>query len=285
MRLASNRMLNTTARRRAGLGGRYVLLICGACVVAVPFAWMLLTSFKGQADVFTRTLRFLPSVWKFSNYAEVFDRIPFARMFANSFVVATVITASQLITCSLAAYAFARLKFPGREVLFYAYLATMMLPEQVRIIPSFLLLKALHLYDTQWALILPWLAGPFSVFFLRQSFLDIPQALFDAAKIDGAGHVRTLFNVVLPLSRNIFLTLGIYTFMWSWNMYLWPLVMTQRLTQQTLPVGLAMFKSQMGTNWPVMMAASVLSIAPVVVLFFLAQRKFMEGITLTGIKS
>ena len=285
MRLASNRMLNTTARHRIGLGGRYILLICGACIVAVPFLWMLLTSFKGQSDVFTRTIKFLPSVWKFSNYSEVFDRIPFIRMFGNSLIVATVVTASQLITCSLAAYAFARLKFPGREVLFYAYLATMMLPEQVRIIPSFLLLKTLHLYDTQWALILPWLAGPFSVFFLRQSFLDIPQALFDAAKIDGAGHVRTLFKVVLPLSRNIFLTLGIYTFMWSWNMYLWPLVMTQRVTQQTLPVGLAMFKSQMGTNWPVMMAASVLSIAPVVLLFFFAQRKFMEGITLTGIKS
>lgn len=274
-----------TIRRTTGLSVRYLILALGAVIVAFPFLWMVLTSFKGPSEIFSYSFKLLPSEWKFSNYAEVFDYIPFARMYLNSIIVAVVITTSQLLTCSLAAYAFARLKFPGRNVLFYVYLATMMLPEQVRIIPSFLLLKWMHLVDTQWALMLPWLAGPFSVFFFRQSFLDIPQSLFDAARIDGAGHGRVLFQVVIPLTRNIFLTLGIFTFMWSWNMYLWPLVMTQSTNMRTLPVGLAMFKNQMGTDWGVMLAASVMTIVPIVLAFFLAQRKFMEGITMTGIKS
>lgn len=272
-------------RRRGGLTLRYVVLIAGAVVVAFPFLWMIFTSFKEPADIFSRTFRLFPREWNFSNYASVFDYIPFASMYLNSVIVAVVITVSQLFTSALAGYAFARLKFPGREVLFYVFLATMMLPEQVRIIPSFLLLKEMHLIDTHWALMLPWMAGPFSVFFLRQSFMDIPQSLFDAARIDGAGNVRILFRIVIPLTRNIFLTLGIFTFMWSWNMYLWPLVMTHSMSMRTLPVGLAMFKNQMGTNWAVLMAASVMAITPVVVAFFLAQRKFMEGITLTGIKS
>jgi len=272
-------------RRSTGLTLKYVVLIMGAIVVAFPFLWMIFTSFKGPADIFSKTLRFLPREWHFSNYGEVFDYIPFARMYMNSIFVAVVITASQLFTSALAGYAFARLKFPGREVLFYIYLATMMLPEQVRIIPSFLLLKQMHMINTHWALMLPWMAGPFSVFFLRQSFMDIPQSLFDAARIDGAGNVRILFRIVIPLTKNIFLTLGIFTFMWSWNMYLWPLVMTNSTSMRTLPVGLAMFKNQMGTNWGVMMAASVMAIAPIVIAFFLAQRKFMEGITMTGIKS
>jgi len=272
-------------RKSMGLTLRYAALILGAVVVAFPFLWMIFTSFKEPSDIFSRTFRLFPREWNFSNYASVFDFIPFASMYLNSVIVATVITMSQLFTSALAGYAFARLKFPGREVLFYAFLATMMLPEQVRIIPSFLLLKEMNLIDTRWALILPWMAGPFSVFFMRQSFMDIPQSLFDAARIDGAGDGRILFRIVIPLTRNIFLTLGIFTFMWSWNMYLWPLVMTHSTSMRTLPVGLSMFQTQMGTDWAVLMAASVMAIAPIVVAFFLAQRKFMEGITLTGIKS
>lgn len=272
--------------RSAGLVGvKYLVLLSGAAAVAFPFLWMVFTSFKGPSEIFTYSFKLLPSKWRFSNYLEVFEFIPFGRMFLNSVIVSVVITISQMFTGALAAYAFARLRFPGRDVLFYAYLATMMLPEQVRIIPSFLLLKWMHLIDTHWALTLPWLAGPFSVFFLRQSFLDIPQSLLDAAQIDGAGHLRILFQVIVPLTRNTFLTLGVFTFMWSWNMFFWPLVMTQSLTMRTLPVGLAMFKSQMGTNWAVMMAASVLAVAPIILAFFLAQRRFIEGITLTGLKS
>ncbi|MBE0635640.1 carbohydrate ABC transporter permease [Candidatus Bipolaricaulota bacterium] len=272
-------------RKSVGLTLRYVVLIIGAAIVAFPFLWMIFTSFKEPADIFSRTFRLFPREWNFSNYASVFEFIPFASMYLNSVIVAMVITISQLFTSALAGYAFARLKFPGREVLFYAFLATMMLPEQVRIIPSFLLLKQMHLIDTHWALILPWMAGPFAVFFMRQSFMDIPQSLFDAARIDGAGNGRILFRIVIPLTRNIFLTLGIFTFMWSWNMYLWPLVMTHSMSMRTLPVGLSMFQNQMGTNWAALMAASVMAITPIVVAFFLAQRKFMEGITLTGIKS
>ncbi len=264
---------------------KYFVLLAGALVVAFPFLWMISTSFKTPAEVFTYPPKLIPSHWNFSNYKEVFQLIPFGRMYLNSIIVAAIITISQMFTSALAAYAFARLRFPGREVLFYGYLATMMLPGQVRIIPSFLLLKWLGLIDTYGGLILPWLAGPFSVFFLRQSFLDIPQSLLDAARIDGAGHFRILFRVVVPLTRNMFLTLGIFTFMWSWNMFLWPLVITQRITMRTLPVGLAMFKGQMGTDWQVMMAATVMVVTPILVAFFLAQRKFIQSITLTGLKS
>ena len=264
---------------------KHLILLMGVIVVAFPFLWILSTSLKDASEVFTSSPQLIPSRLNFSNYPEVFLYIPFWRMYLNSIIVAVTVTVSQMFTSALAAYTFARLKFPGRDAMFYGYLALMMLPVQVKLIPSFLFLKWLGMIDTYWALTLPWLAGPFSVFFLRQSFLDIPQSLLDAARIDGAKHFKIIFQIVVPLTKNMFLTLGIFTFMWSWNMFLWPLVMSQEATMQTLPVGLARFKSQMGAEWQVMMAATVMVVAPIIIIFFMAQKRFIEGIMLTGLKS
>lgn len=264
---------------------KYIILFLGIVIVGFPFLWIISTSFKDATEVFAPAVNLIPKGLNFQNYLDVFAFIPFGRMYLNSIFVAVIVTISQMVTSALAAYAFSRLKFPGRDILFYSYLASMMLPVQVRLIPSFLLLKYFGMIDTYWSLTLPWFAGPFSVFFLRQAFLDIPQSLIDAAKMDGAKHLTILSKIVVPLSRNMFLTLGVFTFMWSWNSFMWPLIMVQEITMQTLPIGLARFKSQMGSEWQVMMAATVMVIMPIIILFFSAQKKFISSISLTGIKS
>lgn len=264
--------------------GKYIILLFGLLIVGFPFLWILSTSFKDASEVFTKTINLIPKRLNFQNYIDVFIFIPFGRMYLNSIFIAVMVTTSQMVTSALAAYAFSRLKFPGRDILFYGYLASMMLPVQVRLIPSFLLLKYFGMIDTYWALTLPWFAGPFSVFFLRQAFLDIPQSLIDAAKMDGAKHLTILFRIVVPVSRNMFMTLAVFTFMWSWNSFLWPLIMIQEINMQTLPVGLARFKSQMGSEWQIMMAATVMAVTPIIVMFFSAQKKFISSISMTGIK-
>ena len=263
---------------------KYIILLSGLVIVGFPFLWIISTSFKDPSEVFTATVNLIPKRLNFQNYLDVFAFIPFGRMYLNSITVAVIITISQMLTSALASYAFSRLKFPGRDILFYGYLASMMLPVQVRLIPSFLLLKYFGMIDTYWALTLPWFAGPFSVFFLRQAFLDIPESLIDAAKMDGAKHLTILFRIVIPVSINMFMTLGVFTFMWSWNSFLWPLIMIQELNMQTLPIGLARFKSQMGSEWHIMMAATVMAVAPIIVMFFSAQKKFISSISMTGIK-
>lgn len=263
---------------------KYIILLSGLVIVGFPFLWIISTSLKDPSEIFTTTVNLIPKRLNFQNYSDVFAFIPFGRMYLNSISVAVIITISQMLTSALASYAFSRLKFPGRDILFYGYLASMMLPVQVRLIPSFLLLKYFGMIDTYWALTLPWFAGPFSVFFLRQAFLDIPESLIDAAKMDGAKHLTILFKIVVPVSINMFMTLGVFTFMWSWNSFLWPLIMIQEITMQTLPIGLARFKSQMGSEWHIMMAATVMAVVPIIIMFFSAQKKFISSISMTGIK-
>jgi multiple sugar transport system permease protein len=263
---------------------KHLFLLLVGILMILPFIWMALASLKDGAEIFQYPTRWALSGWKFSNYKEAWLSLPVARPYLNSIVVAVVVTISQLFTGSLAGYAFARLRFPGRDLLFYIYLGSLMVPHQVTLIPSFLILKWLGIIDTYYALVLPFLAGAFSTFLMRQAFLGIPKELEDAARIDGCSRLGILFKIFLPLARPTLVTLGILIFLWQWNSLLWPLVVTQSPTMRTLPVGLASLKTELGTDWPLLMAANTLVALPVLVIFLFAQRTFIRGLTLAEIE-
>jgi len=262
----------------------HILLAAGGLTMIIPFLWMLSTSLKTdqQAYIFPPVWIPKPVVW--GNYLTVWQALPFGRFFINSVIVSVDVTLGQLITCSLGAFAFARLRFPGRERLFLLYLATMMIPFQVTMIPVFILVKWLGWVDTYAGLIIPSLFSAYGTFLLRQFFLTIPQDLEDAAKIDGCGYFRIYWNVMLPLSQPALATLGIFVFMWSWNNFLWPLLITNSLEMNTLPMGLSYFLGQYTIYWNLLMAGTTIVLLPVLIVYFFAQRFFIEGITLSGIK-
>lgn len=221
---------------------------------------------------------------RFRNYWDAWKAVPFPRFYINSIIVAVCVTAGQVLTSSLAAYAFARLEFPGRDKIFLAYLGTMMIPGQVTMIPVFILLKRLGWIDTYQALILPGLFSAYGTFLLRQFFLTIPKDLEDAAVIDGCSKLRIWWTIIVPLSKSALATLTTFTFMAAWNDFMWPLIVTNSMHMKTLPVGLASFQGQYTTEWTLLMAASMIVLLPVLVLYVFNQRFFTEGIVLSGLK-
>ena len=262
----------------------HLILICGVLVMIFPFIWGISTSFKDMREVLANPFGLFPKRFTFVNYQNVVRSIPIVRFFLNSLIVSVVITASQLVTCSLSAYAFARMKFPFRDGLFFILLGTMMIPQQVIMIPVYIILNAFRMIDTYAALIIPFVSSAFGTFLLRQFFLTIPKELEEASVLDGCGHFCFLVRVMLPLSKPILATLSIFTFMWSWNNYLWPLIVTNRIEIRTLQYGLAMFKEEGGINWGQLMAGTTISTLPVLIIFLIAQKQFIRGITLTGLK-
>jgi multiple sugar transport system permease protein len=222
--------------------------------------------------------------WLWENYVKAWKFAPFGIYFFNSVVTAVAITVSQLFTSALAAYAFAKLRFPFKNALFMILVATLMVPSQVVLIPNYILLSKLRLIDTYAALVVPFLASVFGIYFLRQHFETIPQDLFDAAKIDGCTHWQMLTKIVFPLSQSVVLSTGLLTFIGNWNSLLWPLIVTNSPKMRTLQVGLAVFNQDAGTYWPMLMAASTFSLAPLIILFFLLQKTFIEGVTASGLK-
>ncbi|MBN2322700.1 MAG: carbohydrate ABC transporter permease [Spirochaetes bacterium] len=249
-----------------------------------PFLWGISTSLKDMREVLSSPFSLIPKNITLVNYANVVRSIPIVRFFINSVIVSAAITVSQLFTCSLSAYAFARLRFPFRDGLFYILLGTMMIPQHVIMIPVYIILNFFRLIDTYAAMIVPFISGAFGTFLLRQFFLTIPKELEEAAILDGCGHLRFLFKIMLPLSRPILATLAIFTFMWSWNNYLWPLIVTNRIEIRTLQYGLAMFKEEGGLNWGQLMAGTTIATVPILALFLVMQRQFIQGITLTGLR-
>lgn len=219
----------------------------------------------------------------FSAYSAVWRRVPFARMLANSFIVALTVTALQLLTSSLAGYAFSRLNFPGRDKLFWAYASLMLIPQQATLIPAFMLIKRLGLIDTYAALVLPFAAAPFGAFLMRQFFIGLPKELEEAAVLDGCSRLGVLFKIFVPLAKPALSTLALFSFMNSWNEFLWPLMVTTRREMFTLQVGLDMLKWESGSDWPVIMAASVIVTLPVIAAFLAAQGKFTHSISTSGI--
>ncbi len=218
------------------------------------------------------------------NFVKAWQAAPFARYFLNSIFISVVVTIGQVVTSALAAYAFARMKFRFKEPLFLLLLATMMIPKQVILIPDYAILSWLKWVNTYYGLIVPFLAAVFGIYFMRQHFETLPQDLFDAASIDGCGRLRILLQVVLPISRPVILTVALFTFIMTWNSLLWPLVMTNTPEMRPLQVGLAVFNQESGTDWELLMAASTFSILPLMVIFFIAQKQFIEGITRSGMK-
>lgn len=249
-----------------------------------PFLWGISTSLKDMREVLSNPFSIIPGQITFINYKNVVKSIPIVRFFINSLIVSITITVSQLITCSISAYAFSRLKFPFRDGLFYILLGTMMIPQHVIMIPVYLILNFFRLIDTYAAMIVPFISSAFGTFLLRQFFLTVPKELEEAATLDGCGHLRFLFRIMIPLARPILATLAIFTFMWSWNNYLWPLIVTNRIEIRTLQYGLAMFKEEGGLNWGQLMAGTTIATIPILILFFIAQKQFIKGITLTGLK-
>lgn len=264
----------------------HILLSVGAVVMVLPFVWMVSTSFKELAQVFVYPPEWIPDPFVWENYPKAMTAVPFGRWFLNSLVIAVLVTVGQLITCSLAGFTFARMRFPGRNVLFLIYLGTMMIPHHVTIIPVFVMMNALGLVNTFWPLIIPGLASAWGTFLFRQYFLTLPQELEDAAKIDGSSFFRIYTQIFMPLAKPVLATLGVFTFMGSWNDFLGPLIFLQSKELKTLTIGLLQFRADfqgMG-NWPVMMAGVVISVLPVLIAFVIGQKYFVRGIALTGIK-
>ena len=262
--------------------GLHALLLAGSVVMLLPFVWMLSTSLKEPGDVFVYPPQWLPQPVVWQNYLETITIMPFGRFYLNSIIQAVSVTVLQLLTASLAAFAFARLRFRGRDALFLLYLATMMIPFPVTLIPNFIIVRVLGWIDTFRALILPPAFSAFSTFLLRQYFMSIPVELDDAARVDGASSFRIWWQVIMPLSGPALATLAIFTFLGQWNSFLWPLVVTNSEEMWTLPVGLASFQGQYSIEWHLLMAGSVIAIVPILVIYLIGQKWFVRGITLTG---
>lgn len=262
----------------------HVVLIIGVVIMVIPFVWMVTTSLKQDWEVFTPQMQWLPETPIWRNYVDAWETAPFGRYYANTVFVATMVVLGQLIICSMAAYAFARLRFPGRDALFVGVIGTMMLPGTIMLVPSYLILHWLNWIDTYYALVVPSLFNAFGIFLMRQFFLTIPRELDDAAVIDGASRFGILWRVYVPLSKPALATIGIFTFMGQWNSFIWPLIVTNSEEMRVITTGISMFRDQYNTNWTMMMAASTTATVPLLVVFLFAQRWFIEGITLTGLK-
>ncbi len=269
-------------------GMAYAFLIFGSISMVAPFFWMVTTSLKQSGDVFMQNAHWwaewIPCSFVWENYLKVPEVVPFFKFYLNSFFVTFCVTLGQVITSSMAAYAFARLRFPGRDKIFFAYLSTMMLPGAVTMIPVFILLRYLGWVDTYKAVIVPGIFTAYGTFMLRQFFMTLPRDLEDAAKIDGCSLVGIFWKIILPLSKPALATLTTFTFMGTWMSFMWPLTVLNSHEKFTLPVGLAYFQSLHTTNWTLLMAASVMTILPILIVFIINQRFFVEGIKLTGLK-
>jgi len=263
----------------------YIALLAVGITMLVPFGWMIVSSLRDKTEFFRQVGGLFPSGVHWSNYLQAWTTVPFADFFTNSVLVAACVTLGQLITCSFAAYAFARLKFRGRDALFIAYLSTMMVPTQVTMIPLFIMMVKLRWIDSYTALIVPFLASAYGCFLLRQFFLTIPQELEDAATIDGCGHWSIYTRLILPLSKPALSAFGVIAFLGSWNSFIWPLIVINRPSMKTIPIGLQSLQGFYGDgNWAVLMAGAVIAALPMLVIFLIAQKQFIEGITLTGLK-
>jgi len=264
-----------------------LLILAGAITMLIPFLWMVITSFKTDAQVFKIPMEWIPDPWVWSNYPTMLIQpsFHFWSYIVNSVIVSVIITLVSLLLNSMAAYAFAKYQFWGRNVLFFVMLATIMIPIHITLIPVFVLMSRLGWVNTYQGLIVRNLAGAFGIFLMRQFFLTIPSELIDAARIDAASEFRIFWQIVLPLSKPALATLGVFTFLFSWNDFLWPLIIVSGDEMRTLPLAIAALGGGYYIlSWPILMAGATFATLPVIIVFLLLQRYFVEGITLTGLK-
>lgn len=262
----------------------WFFLILGTVLSLLPYVWMVLSSFKSNNEIFTATLSFLPSQWHWENYFLAWTREPLGRGIVNSLIMAGGETVGNLVFAVITAYAFARLRFRGRDLVFVLVLGTMMIPAQVTIIPQFILLRWLGWVNTYQGLIVPRMLTAFAIFLMRQFFLTIPTELEDAARIDGCGRIRCLVNVLLPLTGPALATLAIFTFTQSWNEFFWPLIVVSSPEMRTVQLVISALKSQEMPEWGVIMATVTVSAIPTGVLYVALQRYFVQGIVMSGLK-
>lgn len=277
----------------------WIVALLVAVVFFVPVAWMIVTSLKATSQIFTLPPTLLPRPAHWSNYPAALKSAPFARYFLNSMIVSVSSVAINVFVSCLAGYALARLQFPGRQGIFIAILATIMIPPQLTLVPLFILLRhfplvggngwngngGLGLLDTYPGLILPYAAGAFGIFLMRQFFLTLPRDLEDSARVEGASEFRIFASIMVPLVRPAMATLAVFVFQGAWNDFLWPLVIINHNLMYTLQLGLTIFQQEYTTNWGLLMAATTMASVPVIIIFLFAQRTFTEGIALTGLKT
>ncbi|MEO0226340.1 MAG: carbohydrate ABC transporter permease [candidate division WOR-3 bacterium] len=262
----------------------YLILIIGAIGIILPFFWMVMTSFKSQNEALRFPPNLLPEKFLFKNYLSAFRQVDFSRYFLNTIIMTLFTVLGVYFTSIPAAYAFARLNFFGRDVIFALLLAIMIVPLPVYLVPSYIILNDLHWIDTYLALIIPWAVNIFSIFLLRQHFKTLPGDLFDAAKLDGMNHFQIIWYLVLPLSRPVLITIGIFNVVSTWNAFLWPLIVTNSDSMRTIQTGLSYFAQEASTDYPLLMAASTFTILPLVILYFFAQRYIIESYARAGLK-
>ena len=262
----------------------HLLLFAGLAITLAPFIWMISTSFKSSESVFTFPPQWIPKHPTIEQYQALFREVNFLQFFKNSVIVAFGITLFSLFLNSLGGFAFAKHKFPGREKIFALLLATMMVPGQITMIPVFLMLKSVGLINSYWGLIIPAGASAFGIFLMRQFITTIPTDLIESARIDGCSEFRIYWTIILPLCKPVLAALGIFTFMGSWNAFLWPLIVMIKENMYTLPVALANLSGQYATKFGLLMAGAVVVVIPVLIFFIVAQRYVIKGVAVTGLK-
>ena len=259
-------------------------LVVGAITMIIPFLWSVSTSLKSTENVFSHSAFWIQFPPDFSAYKQIWDRIPLLSYAGNTLKVALIVTFGQLATSSLAGFAFARIKFPGRDKLFFFYIATMMVPGMVLLIPNFVVMKNLGAINTHWALILSAVGSAFGTFLMRQFFLSFPSELEDAAKLDGCNPFMFYWYILLPNSKPILTTLGLMAFQGIWNDFQWPLIVLNSASKRTLQLGLSYLMSEYYTDWTLLMAGAILTLLPIILLFFAVQKYFVQSFKFTGLK-
>lgn len=263
----------------------YLILIVISIGTLIPLLWALSSSLKSHSEIFVYPPQWIPHALKWNNYVEAWNRVPFGRFLLNSLYLSLIITAFQLIISSLAAYAFARLHFPGRDKLFLMYLGTMMIPGQVMLIPNFILMKFFGWIDSYQAVVLPEVFNMFSIFItfiLRQYFLTLPYELEDAAMIDGCSRFETFWHIIMPMSKPALVTAALFTFKDQWNNFLWPLIIINTPEKMPIQVGLTFFRGEFTTEWEVLLAGTMIALIPVIIAFLLGQKYFVKGFSISG---
>ena len=274
-------------RKKNSAGSTLIFLFClfSAALMVIPFLWMVSASFKLNKEIFTYDATFFPRQIHTVNYETVWGDIPFLQYFLNTAKLAVIITMIQLVTCSLAAFSFSKLHYPGRDKLFLAYLATMMVPWHAIMIPQFIIVRTLGLFNSHTALILLQAFSAFGVFILRQNMMSIPDSLIEAAKIDGSSWIRIYATIIIPLTRTGLITLAVLTFNSIWNDYMGPMIYLDSKSLFTIQIGLASFKREFSADYGAIMAGTVCSIIPVIILYAFAQRQIVEGVAFSGLKN
>lgn len=273
-----------SGRLRVRTVANYLALGAVALTFLFPLIFMVATSLKIPAEVFAKPPQLIGSEIRWQNYVEVFGYAPFGRYLVNGMLVAVLGTLINLAACSLSGYAFARLKWAGREMTFGLFVATLMIPQEVLVVPAYVLIRQLGWANSYEALIIPWAFSAMGAFMLRQFFLNVPQELDDAARVDGAGVLRTFFAIMLPLARSSLAVLAVFTFIAYWNSFLWPLIAIDDVaTYGTVPLGLQQFFGQQGSQWHLVMAASVISMVPTILLLVLLQKHLVRGVVTSGL--